>query len=211
MIVPIAMSRRNWLLSGGAALVLVGGAWGLSLRYGRANDPTGLPPELSRENLKAQAANPDQIRTTFENTMQRTDLTEEQRREAMRRMRELWEARQNERMNEYFAAAADQKQAILDRQIDEMQKERQEAEARRAQWEKEHAQQQAQNGQHNNDRPRRDFASMTPQERKSRAESRNPDQTAKHMAYFAAVRARMAERGIQMPRGPMGGGGGPRH
>ena len=53
---------------------------------------------------------------------------------------------------------------------------------------------------------------MTQQERKTRAESRNPDQAAQHMAYFSALRARATARGIQMPfgGGPGGGGGGGR-
>jgi hypothetical protein len=57
--------------------------------------------------------------------------------------------------------------------------------------------------------PRRpDFAAMSPQERKTRSESRDPDAMARRMAYFQALRARAAERGIPMPSGP---GGGPGH
>jgi hypothetical protein len=56
----------------------------------------------------------------------------------------------------------------------------------------------------------------TPDARKRRSESRDPDRTARRMAFFGAVAARAKERGIQMPfpggRGPMGGmGGGPGH
>jgi hypothetical protein len=45
------------------------------------------------------------------------------------------------------------------------------------------------------------------QERKERFESRNPDQTAKRVAYFTAMQNRAQQRGIQMPFG--GGPGGP--
>jgi len=199
-------SRRVWLVAGSGLLVAAAaGAWGLSSRTGHAPDPTGLPAELSRENLKAQsAADPDKLRETMHETMQRTDLTEDQRHEIMRRMRELWQAEFDKRINEYMNAPPDQKNAILDKHLDEMQKRMKEEEARRQQ---EHAQRPptTQPSQH-----RPDFASMSPQERKTRAESRNPDQTARHMAYFSALRARATARGIQMPfaGGPGGGGGG---
>ena len=197
-------SRRVWLVAGSGLLVAAAaGAWGWSSRRGPAPDPTGLPAELSRDNLKAQSADPEKLRDTMRETMQRTDLTEEQRREVMRRMREIREAELDKHIKEYMDAPADQKNAILDKHLAEMQKRMKEEQARRQQ---ERAQRPptTQPSQH-----RPDFASMSQQERKTRAESRNPDQTARHMAYFSALRARATARGIQMPFGGGPGDGGP--
>jgi hypothetical protein len=204
MMTTLTEGRRKWFLAGGSVLLICAAAWGVTNHFWSAKDPLGLPPELSAANLQAKAADPTTLMQTMHETMQRTDLTDAQREEVMHRMRGVWQARMDQRINEYFAAvAAEQKQAILDRQLDEMQKEMQEREARRAEMEQERA-------QHERDpnRPHRpDFAAQTPQEQKTRAESRNPDAMARRTAYFQALRARAAERGIQMPFGPGGGGG----
>jgi hypothetical protein len=50
----------------------------------------------------------------------------------------------------------------------------------------------------------------TREQQKMRTESRDPDQSARRMAYFTALRKRAEQRGIQMPmfgRGPGGPGG----
>ena len=206
MLTSLTSGRRKWFLAGGGVLVMTAAAWGVTVYFRPAPDPLGLPPELSAMNLKAKAADPQALMQTMHDTMARTDLTDAQREEVMHRMRGVWQERLDQRMKEYFAAAAaEEKQAILDRQIDEMQQEMKEREARRAEMERDRA-------QHPRDpnHPRRpDFASQTPQERKTRAESRDPNAMARRMAYFSALRARATERGIQMPFGPGGGRGGP--
>jgi len=208
MLTSLTSGNRKWFLAGGSVLLISAAAWGVTAHFRPAPDPLGLPPELSSERLKAESADPQKLRETMHATMERTDLTDAQREEVRRRMREVWEAHLDQRMQEYFAAAVAEKQAILDRQIDEMQNEMKEREARRAEMEREHAQR-----ERDPNHPRRpDVASMSPQERKTRSESRNPDAMARRMAYFQALRARATERGIQMPFGPGGGpghGGGP--
>jgi hypothetical protein len=208
MFTSLTSGKRKWFLAGGGVLLISAAAWGVTSHFRPAADPLGLPPELSPESLKAASAEPQKLRETMHATMERTDLTDAQRDEARRRMREVWEAQQDQRMQEYFAAAEAEKQAILDRQLDEMQKMMQEREAHRAEMEREHAAR-----ERDPNHPRRpEVASMSPQERKTRAESRDPNATARRMAYFQALRTRAAERGIQMPFGPGGGpghGGGP--
>ena len=50
------------------------------------------------------------------------------------------------------------------------------------------------------------FGQRSKQERKVFTESRNPDDMARTMPYFQAMRSRMSERGMQMPgRGGHGG------
>ena len=214
MLSSLTTGRRKWYFAGSGVLLVAAAAWGVTGYYGRTHDPAGLPPELSRENLKAISADTQKMMETMHDMWQRTDLTEEQQREAMRRMRELGEARMDQRIQEYVTASADQKQAIIDRHIEEMQKEREQREAQREQMDRQHDPNRPRDPNQARDpnRPRRpDFASMSPQERKTRSESRDPDKQAQRMAYFSALRARATERGIQMPWGPPGAGrGGPR-
>ncbi len=193
---------KTWLMAGSSLALVAGAAWGVSAYLSHPRDPFGLPPELSAQNLKAESEDPAKMMQAMRDLRQRTDLTEEQRREAMRRMFEERRAREEQRINEYFAAAEAQRQAILDRQIDEMQRQREEWERAREQWDREHPTTEPAS------RPARpDFTSLSRQEQKTRAESRDPDAMARNMAYRAALRARMEERGIQPPRGPWGGGG----
>ncbi len=185
----LANIQRKWWLTGSglAAMLIAAGAWGTYARW------------QSTHAAAVVSTDPDKLREQTENP----DLTEEQRRELGRQMRAVWEARMDARLDEYFAAPADDLTALLDRHIDEMQNEMNQREERRQQRE-----QQPDAGEER-PRPRRpDFASMSTQERKLRTESRDPDRQARRMAYFSAVRARMEERGIQPPRfGPMGRGG----
>jgi hypothetical protein len=176
------VSPKILALGGGGVLVVAVAAWGVS---GYLRTPQKPPP-------------PDPMKL-MEN-MQRTDLTEEQRNELRHNMHEAFQARMDARADEYFTAPAEQKELVLDRQIDEMQKEMKQMEERRRQHQEEEERHAGPTS-----RPwHRGFANMTPQERKTRSETRNPDQMARHMAYRNAVHARMEQRGIQMPFGPRG-------
>ena len=107
-------------------------------------------------------------------------------------------------MDEYYAAKTDEdRDAILDKQIDEFEQRRKEWEARRKEQEKKDIKKADPNAQRGGP-----FGPQSREDRKEKAESRNPDQTARQMAYFAAVRKRMGERGISAPSfGPGGQGG----
>ncbi|MEE8170354.1 MAG: hypothetical protein V3T70_07385, partial [Phycisphaerae bacterium] len=137
------------------------------------------------------------------------ELTDEQKRIVVDNMREAREESMNERVDEYFSASEADKPAILDRQIDEFQKRREEWERRRRERE---ASEKDGDADEENDRDqfRRFFGSQTQEERKSRSEGRNPDYRARRMSYFRDMRERMQQRGIEMPRwgGGRGRGGG---
>ncbi|MFQ5489658.1 MAG: hypothetical protein ACE5GE_02950 [Phycisphaerae bacterium] len=194
-------SRRRAVLVGLGVLVVGTVLWAFATR-GDAEPAGLLPPELSVESLQAQTMDRGKVREMLE----REDLSEEQRQELRKNMREVWRSAMDRRLAEYFAAADADRQAVLDRHIDELQE-------RRKQWEQRRKERE-QNGDNAESR-REDFrnrvASMSQQERKERSESRNPDQTAQRMAYFSAMRNRMSERGIEMTAGGWragrGGGG----
>lgn len=191
-------SRRRVVLVGLGILAVGAGVWGFAV--GGDGEPTSLlPAELSVESLQAQNMDPGKLRET----LQREELSEEQRRELRKNMREVWRSVMDERLAEYFAAADADRQAVLDRHIDEFQE-------RRKQWEQRRKEREEDEG--DAEKRREDFrnqmASMSQQERKERSESRNPDQTAQRMAYFSALRDRMSARGIEMGGGGWRGGRG---
>jgi hypothetical protein len=130
----------------------------------------------------------------------------------------------DKRIDEYFAAATPaQRNAVLDRQIDEMQARMKEWQARRAQHANDdhgpgdrgprstptasanRSSAQPASGGTTTARPAEGRRGMhhepTRQERKTHSESRDPDKAAKRMAYFAAMRQRAEQRGVQMPFG----------
>jgi vacuolar-type H+-ATPase subunit I/STV1 len=207
MALPDFRSPQSWIITAASIAVVGGSVWALS-RGGNAPAGVAIPRELSVESLKAQAAaEPGRMMNTVRDTMRRDDLTDEQRRQVAENMRKVWEDTMQKRVEEYYAAASDEdRKAILDRQIDEFEQRRKEWEERRKQDEKKAGKDGAERG------PgfRGLFGPQSKEERKERSESRDPDKAARQMAYFAAVRERMGERGIKAPFGPGGGfGGGP--
>ena len=145
---------------------------------------------------------PNWLSYTMRDMIRREDLTDEQRRELRSNMRDVFRTMMRERMDAWYAAETDaEKTAILDQQIDEF-------EARRAEWERRRAEaEESEEGRADRERFRQMFATPSKEERKARSESRNPDQTARMMGYFSAMRKRMEQRGIQPPGGPGGRGG----
>jgi len=212
MSTPNLTSPKGFAIVVGVVLSLGAIGWAVSARSASARTTSTLPKELQIDALKAQTADPAKVWETAREARQREDLTEEQRRELGRNMREVVRTAMNERVDAYFNAPEDQKVALLDAQIDQFV-------AMRQEWEKERQNRPGANeGEPNRGpRDREGFQMPSQEERKSRSESRNPDQMARQMAYFSAMQQRAKERGIQMPgRGPGGfgpggfGGGGPR-
>jgi hypothetical protein len=153
------------------------------------------------------------------NLFDREDLTDEQRQQAFRNMRQVWEVELDRNVDTWYAAAtAEEKTAVLDEQIDRFRKRMEDWRKQREEWEKrrkERERRRAEEGRNANanesdDSPRRRWGERfrTREGRKEMSEGRDPDKSARRMAYFAAVMARMKERGIEMPMGP--GRGGPR-
>lgn len=196
-----------------SVLALGGGVWGITGWVGGEDDnPSNLPEELTAASLAKQAEeDPGKLVETMMNTRRRDDLTEEQRRQARRNVRTLWQSQMDERVDEYFAASDEEKNAVLDRQIAETMER---MESMRKIWEqrrKEREQERKESGQDDEseqDRRRRWGGSQTRDERKARSEDRDPDSSARRMAYFQAMRKRAEEQGIQMfGRGGPGGRG----
>ncbi|HVP10430.1 MAG TPA: hypothetical protein VMV94_04485 [Phycisphaerae bacterium] len=192
MTVPRTISKKVAIMAGGGVLVLAVAAWGVSSHYLAAP-------------AKSAAVDPEKL---WED-MQKPGITEKERDEIRHKMFEAREAELDTRVQEYYRVPESQREALLDKQIDEFEKQRQEWEKRRQQEEE----RRAQSGQQNDgptSRPFRDWRdNSTPEERKTRSETRSADKMAQRMAYFQAVRERMAARGIQMPWGPGPGRGGP--
>jgi len=202
-------SSRKLPAAGLALFIVVGAVWGLSTRLRTGSKGPAVPKELRVASLKAQSADPDKLMDTMRNAYRRDDLTEEQRRQVRSNLREVWTSMIDERIDEYFGAAPNVQASILDKHIDEFQQRRKGWEKRRKEFEKERKARQAREGGDGESREarrsgdRRRFGSRSRTERKARSENRNPDKQVRRMAYFAAIRKRMSERGIQMRwRGP---------
>jgi hypothetical protein len=207
-------------------LAIAGGVWGYSAWSGDvSSEANAVPPELTVEALKTQMDDPGKMMQTMRQTMRREDLTDEQRAEVRRNMREVWQSTMDERVDEYFAAATEKdKNVVLDRQIDEFQERMKEWEARRQERERERerereargrdgdadGQQTTESREERGRRWRRFAGSQTREQRKARSESRDPDRTARRMVYFTAMRKRASERGVEMRWGSHGRGSGQR-
>jgi hypothetical protein len=197
------LTKALWVMTAAALAVSGAGVWAITARAAKAKAATALPKELSTESLRAQANQPGAMMDTMRATMQREDLTEDQKREAARNMRELFRETMLKNVNEYFAAADDEeKNNVLDRHIDQFQGFMKEMEKRREEFEKNRKPGEEENW-------RRVMGPRTQQERKAMSESRNPDEMARAMAYFGAMQKRMSERGIKMPQWGWGRGAGP--
>jgi hypothetical protein len=216
-------SRKVLILAAGGLIVATGAAWGI-WAWSRARDANAsdLPSEYSVAALQKETKNPEQAMETVGGLMRRQDLTEEQRHEAFQNLRKVREARFEENIDEYFAAAPEEKDAVLDRHIDEFQEFMKEMEKHRDEWRRareQERQNQNQNGNQNqSDESRRDrwqSRFRTREGRQQASEGHDPDRMARRMSYFSALRKRMSERGIEMPgppgRGRPGDGGQQRH
>lgn len=197
---PSSSRNVKWLVIGGAAIALGATTWAVVGRGSSASAGVAVPPEFTKEALKAKMDEGPGGFAAMREVRDREDLTDEQKRQIADNAREIWRERMDANVNEYFSAKSeDEKNTLLDREIDRMAEQAKRFEEQRKEWEKRREERRAEGG----NRP-----TPTQQERKERSESRNPDQTARMMAYFSAMRDRAASRGIQMPDRP-GGFGGP--
>ena len=200
MTMPNFRTPQTWIITVISAAAVGGSAWAVFRGPSAKSGGVAIPPELSVESLKAKTQEPDKLRETIRDTMRRDDLTDEQRRQIAENMRTVWEGEMQKHDDEYYAASEEEKTAVLDRQIDEWRE-------RMKEWEKRRAEEQKKDGAEQGRRFPGMFGAQSREERKERSETRDPDRAGRQMAYFAAMRSRMTERGIQMPFGP---GAGPR-
>lgn len=215
-----AISSPTTLGVGALCLLLcMGGAWA----FLRSSEPkptskTGLPEDLTAEAMRKQAKeDPGALFAKGREVREREDLTEEQRREAGRNMWRAMMGVMDERVDEYYTAAPEQQNEVLDRHIDEWTERMKEWEKRREEWrrgERDDERTDEEREQERRERARR-WMGANREERKARSESRDPDAMARRMGYFMAMRKRATERGIDLPgpggpRGREGGRGGDR-
>ncbi|MEK6677618.1 MAG: hypothetical protein AABZ47_18445 [Planctomycetota bacterium] len=197
-----ANSPKTWIILVTSVVGVSGGAWGM-WSYSHAKvDPDALPKELSVESLKAQSHEPGKMFETMRDLRDREDLTDEQRQKLRDNMREVFQSRMKENVDEYFAATPEQQNDVLDKQLDAFQEQMNRWEEQRKQFEKDRK-------PGDEERWRGNPGDQTQQERKTRSESRNPDQMARMMTYFAAMQKRANERGIKLPQWGPGRGRGP--
>src|SRR5262245_8992299 len=114
-------SPRNKVIAIAAVVVLVVGAgvWAFVAHH-RSDTGIDIPKEYTLASLKG--AEPRDMGNLFRELRDRNDLTDAQREEIFRNMRELREQRDKARVDEYFATPESQRKEVLDKHIDEMQK-----------------------------------------------------------------------------------------
>ncbi len=130
------------------------------------------------------------------------DLSEEQRESMRSNLGAMIQEDMQKKMDEYSSAPEEEKEAIMDRHIDEMVAFRDKMRAYRD----EHKDDPGFEKEREERRNRR--RSPTKQQRKERMEKRNPDRTAQMMRYWPKMMVRASERGIKMGFGRGGGKGG---
>ena len=196
--------RKIWLAVG--AFVIIGGVVVAAMVVLPSGNEAETDQAFSLEQLQVDADNPQKIREAFREYIKRDDLTDEQRRQAFRKMRETRREGMKAFVDDFYAAAEEDKNSILDDHIAEIQRRMADRERRRDEGNRPTAEER--------EAMRNLFQSRSQAERKSDSESRNADEMARNMAYRTALRGRMSERGISMPRGRggpgRGGGGGMR-
>ncbi|HRX84039.1 MAG TPA: hypothetical protein P5572_03365 [Phycisphaerae bacterium] len=129
--------------------------------------------------------------------MRSADLSEEERHRLQANMQQLIREDMERKVNDYYAAPEEERQAVLDAHIDEMQKFMEEMRAYRE--------------KHKDDPDFKEgggaggWTPPTTQERKERMESHNPDQIVRMFRYWGAMQQRAQERGISFWGGRRGG------
>jgi hypothetical protein len=161
-------ARSKWIIAGCGAIVILAGA--SAAYYFKQNTESGPDP------AKMDA---EQIHTY----MQSQDFNSLPRHQR----RVFFEKVMNSRVQGYFNTPVENRQAYLDKVIDEMQKIRQDNPHRRDPNRIQQARQRADN--------------RTPEQRRLRWETRDPVKDAMRREFFSALRTRAESRGIQMGRG----------
>jgi|GEM_PF-2133546 len=130
--------------------------------------------------------------------MRSKELTEEERRRLRDVGREVMMTTMNTNVDEYFDATKEEREAVLDRHIDDWTKFREQMEAYR----EEHKD----DPDHEAERERQRWRTRDRQDAKSRMEGGDPDRQKRMFAYWGKMKARMEARGMNMRGGPGGRG-----
>lgn len=166
------------------------------------------PVDLSLDDMKTLAKeDPIKLMQVAREAVMDEQMTEAQREKLMENMRRVWEDELDRRVGEYQAAAEAEREAVLNRHVDEIQDFQRRAEA----WRKELEEKAGGEKQIEKERERwrTMFANRSREQRKADSETRDPNRFAQRMAYFAALGRQMSKRGIDMSRMRFGGGNRP--
>jgi hypothetical protein len=200
-------SSKVIVISTVVVLALAAGVWGV-VSWRGGSDSDALPEDLTVASLDAQFDDPAKMMKTMEEVLDRDDLTDEQRRKVRDNMRDVWQARMDKNVNEWFNAPPDQKKAVMDRHIDQFQAAmevwQKNGERLRKKWEAHRERRKAEGKDVEDDDnphgpPGWGSRMQSKQGRQTMTQSRDPDRSARMSMYFGAVMARMNERGIEMP------------
>jgi hypothetical protein len=126
------------------------------------------------------------------------DLTDEQREALGENMRAIWMNYMVEMADKYFAASSEEKEKILDRQLDDWKAFMDKMRAYREAHEDDPEYQKRQEEQ------RARWRNSTREDRKERAMNMNPDQQTKMFYMFQQMRKRAEQRGMDMGWGRRG-------
>ncbi|OWY70148.1 hypothetical protein B7486_17770 [cyanobacterium TDX16] len=206
-------NRKPLIIGGISLIVLAGGGFALAGLF-KAEPQDQLAIAIPKDaTMEERVAAMDKLR----DQMRDEKLTDEQRRKLGESMRATWEGEMQKRVNEYFNADPAERDAILDKHIDEMEQwrkmmdERREKEEQAAEEEGKTEEEIEKEREKEREKWRDRMKSRSREERKKDSETRDPNEQAQRMAYFSAMRKQMEKRGIQAPMGPGGrgpGGGG---
>ncbi|OHB57356.1 MAG: hypothetical protein A2Y07_11895 [Planctomycetes bacterium GWF2_50_10] len=119
-------------------------------------------------------------------------LSHEQRRDFMHQA-------MDSRVNTYYSLPPDERTKYLDKVIDDM-----------AALRRQGPPPQMRDRMRDPNSLRNRFQNASAADRRARRETRDPEQSFRQRQFFQAMRTRMGQRGMQMPRFGPGGGGGPR-
>ncbi len=162
-------------------------------------DPETLDSEQGKKKIDITAERmKDMSFAEIMEVMRSKDLTEDERRKLREIGRELMMASVNKNVDEYFDAPLEQREAILDRHMDEWQEFREQMEAYREEH-KDDPDDQAER-----ERERQRWQKRDRQDAKERMEGGDPDRMKRMFAYWGKMRARAQARGIDMGRGSRG-------
>lgn len=203
-------NSKTLLMAGLGVVILGGGAWGLSQAFSK-------PQPTETQQLVAKAKeDPGKVFDELREKMRDEKTTEEEREKLRKSMREAFESRMNEAVAEYYNAKPEDREAVLNKHIDEFEKfrkmreDREREEEEKAKAEGKSDEEREKEREKERERWRKSMNDRSKEERKSDSETRNPNDQARRMAYRAAMFKQMQARGIQPPRwgGPGGGGRG---
>jgi uncharacterized membrane protein len=211
-------SKRAVMTASLLVLLVAGGVTGAVFWF-RGHAPPTIEQQLSADSLR-DMVNGDQADKLVALATS-NELTDEQRELLRRNMMEVMEGEMDRRVNEYWAAAEADRQAVLDRHIDEMVERaprwmdamRKMREAEREKEKEANANGDGQNGNGERRERRGGRGGFSKEQQQKRVEGTSAESRMKRMSYFMAAHARATERGVRMPmmHGPGGGwgGGGP--